>query len=91
VYAIASPVGCLLGGLAMDIWGRRKINMIGNIGMVIGWFLITFAGNAAMLISGRVVEGFSRSILATCITVRDILRLFHTKNITFEFISITKS
>lgn len=69
VYAIASPVGCLLGGLAMDIWGRRNINMIGNVGMVVGWLLITFAENAAMLICGRIVEGFSRSILATCITV----------------------
>jgi MFS family permease len=73
VYAIASPVGCLLGGLAMDIWGRRNINMIGNVGMVVGWLLITFAENAAMLICGRIVEGFSRSILATCITVRDTL------------------
>jgi MFS family permease len=87
VYAIASPVGCLLGGLAMDIWGRRKINFFGNIGMVVGWLLITFAGNAAMLISGRIVEGFCRSILATCITVRDISRLFNTKN----FTSLTES
>jgi MFS family permease len=70
VYAIASPVGCLLGGLAMDIWGRRNINMLGNVGMAVGWLLITFAEDAAMLISGRIVEGFSRSILATSITVR---------------------
>jgi MFS family permease len=55
----------------MDIWGRRNINMLGNVGMVVGWLLITFAGGVAMLISGRIVEGFSRSILATCITVRD--------------------
>jgi MFS family permease len=75
----------------MDIWGRRNINLIGNIGMVIGWLLITFAGNAAMLISGRIVEGFARSVLATCITVRDILPLLSTKNITFEFTSVTKS
>lgn len=72
----------------MDIWGRRKINFIGNVGMVTGWLLITFAWNAAMLISGRIVEGFARSILATCITVRAASR---AKSITFEFTSLAKS
>jgi MFS family permease len=62
-------VGCLLGGIAIDLWGRRRMNMIGNIGMVIGWLLITFAQNPAMLIYGRIAEGISRSFLATCITV----------------------
>ncbi|XP_069696062.1 facilitated trehalose transporter Tret1-like isoform X2 [Periplaneta americana] len=69
VYAIASPVGCLLGGVSMDIWGRKKINMVGNLGMIVGWLLITFAENAAMIITGRVIEGFSRSCIATCVTV----------------------
>jgi hypothetical protein len=37
--------------------------------MAMGWFLITFADNTAILISGRTIEGFSRSLLATSITV----------------------
>jgi hypothetical protein len=45
------------------------MNMVGNIGMAIGWLLITFAQNPAMLIYGRIAEGMSRSFLATCITV----------------------
>jgi MFS family permease len=53
----------------MDVWGRRNMNIVGNIGMAVGWFLITLAQNPAMLICGRIAEGFSRSALATCITV----------------------
>jgi len=53
----------------MDLWGRRPMNMIGNISMAIGWLLITFAQNPAMIIYGRIAEGMSRSFLATCITV----------------------
>jgi hypothetical protein len=45
------------------------MNVVGNIGMAIGWLLITLAQNPAMLIYGRIAEGFSRSALATCITV----------------------
>jgi hypothetical protein len=46
------------------------MNVAGNIGMATGWLLITFAHNPSMLIYGRIAEGFSRSVLATCITVK---------------------
>ncbi|PSN45472.1 hypothetical protein C0J52_08666 [Blattella germanica] len=69
VYALASPIGCFMCGVAMDVWGRRKMNILGNIGMAIGWLLIMFANNVTMLICGRIIEGFSRSVLATSITV----------------------
>jgi MFS family permease len=69
VYAISSPVGCLLGGIAMELWGRRSMNIIGNISMAMGWLLITFAQNTAMIINGRIAEGISRSFIATSITV----------------------
>jgi multisubunit Na+/H+ antiporter MnhC subunit len=45
------------------------MNTFGNITMIIGWLLITFAQNPDMIICGRIVEGMSRSFLATCITV----------------------
>jgi len=37
--------------------------------MAIGWLLIAFAQNPAMIIYGRITEGFSRSLLAICTTV----------------------
>ncbi|KAJ9583150.1 hypothetical protein L9F63_022512, partial [Diploptera punctata] len=69
VYAFAAPIGCLVAGVTMDIWGRWKMNIIGDLGMIVGWILIIFAENIPMLIVGRVLEGFSRSILATAIMV----------------------
>jgi len=53
----------------MELRGRRLMNIIGNIGMAIGWLLIAFAQNPAMLIYGRITEGISESLLATCLTV----------------------
>ncbi|KAJ9586663.1 hypothetical protein L9F63_019765 [Diploptera punctata] len=69
VYAMAAPLGCILCGVAMDFWGRKKLNIIGSVGMILGWLLITVAQNALMVVFGRVLEGFSRSVLATAITV----------------------
>jgi MFS family permease len=45
------------------------MNVIGNVGMAIGWLLIAFAQNPAMLLCGRITEGFSRSVLATSFAV----------------------
>jgi len=53
----------------LELWGRRRMNFIGNIGMAIGWLLIAFAQNPAMIIYGRITEGFTRSLLATSLTV----------------------
>jgi hypothetical protein len=45
------------------------MNMIGNIGVTIGFLLIAFAQNPAMIIYGRITYGFSRSLLATSLAV----------------------
>jgi MFS family permease len=45
------------------------MNFIANIGMATGWLLIAFAQNPAMLVYGRITEGFSRGLLATSLTV----------------------
>jgi len=45
------------------------MKVIGNIGMVTGWLLIAFAQTPATIIYGRITEGFSRSVVATCYAV----------------------
>jgi len=45
------------------------MNVVANIGMVIGWLLIVFAQNPAMLLCGRIAEGLSRSLMATSFAV----------------------
>jgi len=53
----------------MEMWGRRLMCMIGNIGMAIGWLLIAFAQNPPMIIYGRITEGFSKGLAATSLEV----------------------
>ncbi|KAJ9590844.1 hypothetical protein L9F63_016124 [Diploptera punctata] len=69
VYSIAAPIGCIFGGLSIDVWGRKKMTIIANVILLIGWILITFAQNATMILLGRIFEGISRNELATSVTI----------------------
>jgi MFS family permease len=80
-------MGCFVGGLILELWGRRNMNVIGNIGMVIGWLLIAFAQNSGMIIYGRITEGFSRSFMATCLTVINQIFFKETLHISLAFTS----
>jgi hypothetical protein len=61
------------------------MNFIGNIGMAIGWLLIAFAQNPAMIIYGRITEGFSRRLLAISSTVITQTLFKDTLHISFLF------
>jgi MFS family permease len=54
----------------MDQWGRRKICFVANIGLFLGGLLVCLAQKVSMLISGKAIEGFFKSMLATSLTVR---------------------
>ncbi|XP_069696060.1 facilitated trehalose transporter Tret1-like [Periplaneta americana] len=69
VYSFTSPFGCMLGGVAMNIWGRKRIYIIFNVLMVLGWTVIAVAQNVTMLLIARFVEGISRGAMASIITV----------------------
>jgi hypothetical protein len=66
------------------------MNFIGYIGMVTGWLLIAFAQNPAIIIYARIIEGFSRSLLATCTTVitQTFFKDTHQKSLLFTASSI---
>ena len=69
VHAAASPIGSLTAGVTIEQWGRRKIAFMGNIGLALGWLIIAGAQNSTMLILGRIIEGLSKSMVATSLTV----------------------
>lgn len=54
----------------MDHWGRRKICLLANIGLFLGGLLVCLAQRVPMLMSGKTIEGFFRSMVATSVTVR---------------------
>ncbi|XP_069696050.1 facilitated trehalose transporter Tret1-like [Periplaneta americana] len=69
VYSFTSPIGCLFGGFAMDVWGRKRTFVIFNLLMVLGWTVIAGSQDISMLIVARIIEGFSRGAALTIITV----------------------
>jgi hypothetical protein len=50
-------MGCIIGGIKVEMWGRRRMKLIGKIGMKIGWILIELEKNKEMIIYGRIKEG----------------------------------
>ncbi|XP_069696075.1 facilitated trehalose transporter Tret1-like [Periplaneta americana] len=64
MYSIMAPIGYLSGGVLMDIWGRRKMKMLGQFGYVVGWATIAAAQNVEMLIIGRAFDGLAKGVLS---------------------------
>jgi hypothetical protein len=54
----------------MDHWGRRKICLVADIGLFIGSLIVCAAQTESMIIIGKAIEGFFRSMVATTLTVR---------------------
>jgi MFS family permease len=67
---MAGAAGTLFGGMLTDIYGRRCNNITANGAMVLGWLLIAAAQEKFMILFGRIIEGFFRSMLLTGLTVR---------------------
>ncbi|PSN33978.1 hypothetical protein C0J52_22003 [Blattella germanica] len=42
-YAIMGPLGCIFGGIAADLWGRKKMNISGCLGIILGSSYTSFS------------------------------------------------
>ncbi|KAJ4446610.1 hypothetical protein ANN_13307 [Periplaneta americana] len=73
VYSFTSPIGCLFGGVAMDVWGRKRMFVIFNLLMVLGWTVIAGSQDITMLLVARIIEGFSRGAALTIISKENFL------------------
>ncbi|KAJ9588206.1 hypothetical protein L9F63_018427, partial [Diploptera punctata] len=58
VQLMVIPVGCLLGGISMDCWGRQRVTLICSCLFTLGWWLLTGAQNHIMIFIGKIVTGF---------------------------------
>lgn len=63
-YASAYAVFLITGGRLGDLYGRKRIFMLGMGGFVLSSLLCGFASSGAMLIGGRILKGLSASMLA---------------------------
>src|SRR5215470_3095818 len=62
-YTLAIAVGLLTGGRLGDMFGRKRMLMIGLTGFVIASGGCAFAWSADSLIAARVVQGLSAALL----------------------------
>jgi EmrB/QacA subfamily drug resistance transporter len=62
-YTLALGVGLLTGGRLGDMYGRRRVFLIGALGFVAASLSCAFALSPAMLIGSRVVQGLFGAVL----------------------------
>ncbi|CAG9793661.1 unnamed protein product [Diatraea saccharalis] len=66
VINLGAAAVCFPIGLIMDAIGRKKTMLLLVLPFTLGWLLITFASNLAMLIAGRFITGIAGG--AFCVT-----------------------
>lgn len=62
--ALPMALGCIVGGVIMEKYGRKVSHLIPCAPLVLGWLLIYFAGGVNMLLWGRFFTGLASGILA---------------------------
>ncbi len=62
-YALAFAVGLITGGRLGDIYGRRRMFVVGALGFVAASVACGFAVNPAMLIGCRLAQGAAAALL----------------------------
>lgn len=58
-----TPFGCLLSGVLLDRFGRKKTLIMIEIPLIIGWLMIAFASDIMMIYIGRVLVGFGSGLV----------------------------
>ncbi|KVN32330.1 MFS transporter [Burkholderia stagnalis] len=73
-YACASAVTQITGGRLGDLYGRKRIFMIGMAGFVAASTLCGLAGSGSVLVGGRVLQGLFAATLAPQVlaTIRSV-------------------
>mgnify|MGYP002224300849 CR=1 FL=1 len=67
---MAGSMGCIIGGIFADVFGRKKVNISGSITMIAGWIVILIAQDNMLFIVARIIEGFSKGALSISVLVR---------------------
>jgi EmrB/QacA subfamily drug resistance transporter len=62
-YALAFAAGLIAGGRLGDIYGRKRLFIIGSLGFVASSLACAFAVDSAMLIGCRLAQGASAALL----------------------------
>ncbi|MGW4895272.1 MFS transporter [Kitasatospora sp. NPDC004240] len=72
-YALAFAIGLITGGRLGDIYGRRRLFLIGIGGFTVASALCGLAGGAEMLVATRVLQGATAALM-----VPQVLSIIHS-------------
>lgn len=61
--ALPMAIGCIIGGIIMEKYGRKMAHLILNIPFVVGWIFIAAATNLTWILVGRFLTGFCVGLL----------------------------
>ncbi|XP_011149996.1 facilitated trehalose transporter Tret1 isoform X2 [Harpegnathos saltator] len=61
--SIGTPIGCLMSGYMMDMFGRKRSLIITEIPALLGWLLIAFASDIRMIYAGRFFVGLGSGMV----------------------------
>lgn len=67
--SIATPVGCLVSGHLLDLFGRRTSLLLISLPMIIGWLLIGLNPSLPQLYLGRISTGIGTGLSSIPSTV----------------------
>ncbi|WP_322012856.1 MFS transporter [Paraburkholderia sp. J12] len=73
-YACANAVVQITGGRLGDLYGRKRVFMVGMAGFVVASTLCGLAGSGSVLVAGRILQGLFAAILAPQVlaTIRSV-------------------
>lgn len=75
-YALTFALGLITGGRLGDIFGRRKVFLLGTVGFTLASLLCGLAADPGMLIAARVLQGGAAAVM-----IPQVLATFH---VTFD-------
>lgn len=61
--SIGTPIGCLLSGYMMDMFGRKRSLIITEIPALLGWILVAAAVDIRMIYAGRFFVGLGSGMV----------------------------
>ncbi|MEV6560282.1 MFS transporter [Nocardia sp. NPDC051756] len=75
-YALTFALGLITGGRLGDLYGRRKVFLLGTVGFTLASLLCGLAADPGMLIAARVLQGGAAAVM-----IPQVLATFH---VTFD-------
>ena len=61
---ISNPIGALLAGFLMEMFGRKTTVKLTSLPYIIGWVLISLSDNIFKLYAGRFISGVAVGMLS---------------------------